>query len=1599
MSIEESIKEILNEKIKLFTEFKTEKQFLERVKRESELADSYKGRELLELLQNVDDAYDVGCGHLCEAYIELDDEYISVSNYGKPFTLDTLQRLCQGNVSGKKGAYIGCKGIGFRSILNWTDEVFICSGSGEQCYSVRFSRTFAEAQYDAIKDNAHVKQQIDELQRLNASPDVNYDITFPMLQAPQYVTPEKKDYDTLIKIKFKSSKLRERIKNDVTKFDKNILLFLPNIKKIILKIKDKFSINEYVYEKIEHESEVEIKSIVNGVCVETKKFIFGAREKELKNGDGESKIVKMAIAVPMEPLPKYGLYTFFPILEETSPFKALLHATFCLTKNRNQLDNAGSLKKINEEIFKSLLDFYVEFVVKNIDAKDRLDMLMPINMRDFLSESFEFSGGLSLDCEKYYLEKCREQPVFSNVNAEALRKDDYPIVLKNVPSVLKGGAFRKVVNISQNKLFNFALKIIDESLKNEDKYRLYCDRFEAIVLAGINGVSSEWGKKQRIEVFKWWHGNGFSALPNLLYDRDGNFLNKEKPCFLSGSITNLPSWAKITVLSEDDEDELLNIYASEINRSRVPKEDDRRVFPRLISKDLVDIQEQSSVAVMISPVNMSVGVNYDYAVEFVQWLWKIWKNARFADTTKNVVFNLPAANGSVKKSRELYLGAEYGNTLGEEFFKNLSYTKLAKIQLEDDKSLENEWEVKEFFSDLGVMEFPEPKPMQFEARYDSGTYFALIKERKYAFDFFKKMFEMYPPYDEDGIKINASSFRLRVNCVENICEILQKADCYSILRWLVQSKKMSRLLEMAADVEAQIEYKPKKRRQEKFFTLLPTASAKCPSFLRYVLSEIKWLDVDGKKVFLQDLLITNNELFKSDFICLTERDLDAIAEKVYCDKKELKKALVNLGAKDGILGCDSKDFYSFLLKLPNKGEDSKKVSREIYRSIIDNNKEGKKVKTKFFEDSKEKEEFFSSGKVLAKNRKGVCEYKLVNEVYFSSSAVFNLNDDFFIDVPTRSGRKDDFKEILNVKPYEIDYEIDGEPVIADCNGDFQEDFKDYLPYLMTYKLGKKDDVCDLSVQLVKKASVKIDRTPRCIDTPYTLLKRYPQSKQSWLIYVGEQSRYAELAKEKIAELLVQIFNVLLNYPSKDFLGKVSELFIYTNNQRKNLIESDFGSLEDFKSTQDEINLSESVRTSLKEHFKKDGILEDVADEIDSIDWFDSSNEFTQEKIVSLLQKIGKDVSYLNGLVSKRISIKPYNRKCLMIEYNQEEDSYRAKIYSGLKDESKMQLKRIWKEFESKVKNYSNEIMESISFNAKNIVKEIESQCLESNKEYLDVEKMEMADSVGIDYKKTYHVNQEKLKDFDKDDMLTAFTNVDENDSLLYFENSSYEEIFKAFVDQQKAQDAEEQTLSAEDIKKMFDNTTISNDLRKGTSKENTGSGGGAVDDANSKKKEKKMKLQGDLAEYFVILKLIEKEIREVNEWFENHEYEIHWVSGASKKVKKIESDKGLYDVTETSDKLGYDIELKQRDGDKKLYLEIKSSSSDGCSFLMSSNEFKKSIDLALDKNSQYRIIFVTGMNSDIKQSKPVIHFIPEAINNEAKFAHIPLKYNIVYKGE
>ena len=139
---------------------------------EFELMRDYNGRQILELLQNVDDACSENKKGESEVHIKFVDNILEVGNTGTTFNSDTIERLCLGRASSKSASNIGNKGTGFRSLLNDAEWIEIHSGD----FSIRFSYDYTEKLF-----SKYVNESDDNYSELIATQKSNWKKLFRFL--------------------------------------------------------------------------------------------------------------------------------------------------------------------------------------------------------------------------------------------------------------------------------------------------------------------------------------------------------------------------------------------------------------------------------------------------------------------------------------------------------------------------------------------------------------------------------------------------------------------------------------------------------------------------------------------------------------------------------------------------------------------------------------------------------------------------------------------------------------------------------------------------------------------------------------------------------------------------------------------------------------------------------------------------------------------------------------------------------------------------------------------------------------------------------------------------------------------------------------------------------------------------------------------------------------------------------------------------------------------------------------------------------------------------------------------------------------------------
>ena len=182
------------------------------------IAESYTGRSLIELLQNADDAE--ATRFLVQA---IDESTFIAANNGRVFSNDDLRSLCRSGASTKqrKSNTIGFRGIGFKSVVNYAENVHVLSGE----YRFTFSRT-------------------------KTAKFLPNDIKAPLIRIPHEYSETKYDkyieqfsnqgFNTIFIFEANNNKLEQ----ELAEFSQNCLLFLNHVSEITFNFNNKVQIIE-----------------------------------------------------------------------------------------------------------------------------------------------------------------------------------------------------------------------------------------------------------------------------------------------------------------------------------------------------------------------------------------------------------------------------------------------------------------------------------------------------------------------------------------------------------------------------------------------------------------------------------------------------------------------------------------------------------------------------------------------------------------------------------------------------------------------------------------------------------------------------------------------------------------------------------------------------------------------------------------------------------------------------------------------------------------------------------------------------------------------------------------------------------------------------------------------------------------------------------------------------------------------------------------------------------------------------------------------------------------------------------------------------------
>lgn len=1251
----------------------------------------YHGREILELLQNADDAYqksiNMGEKPKCdlEVLIEFKNNILTVSNTGTYFDQEGIKAIVQGNNSPKSGKYIGNKGTGFRSILNWADKVRIYSGD----FNVEFSKDIAYKKLQSIKSKKQIQKQ------LLKQPD----LYIPILAVPKNIEAKVKKDRTSIEIIINPDKSNDAfgVSKQIENIDLRILLFLPNISKIEIVTEDM----QIIYKRTKYESvfkHLTLQKLVdNEIQIQEQFYLFEKIIEKAVEEDNSKKDIRLAIAVPKDfaSFQNGCLYSFFPLLVTESPFDCVMHASYVLGDHRDTLIRNEANKNIVIEQLHFLIEIANQFLARK-DHDMALRLLIPTNFRD---KNWKLSSAFSkFEVEEIYLEMLVKVKMLLTVNDEYISVEDNPKMFYcDFPQFFIGDYFRTLLKPLLNEKASTLIQILSNRLNNNLKIT------ECELLPIVNRLTEGWKSSQQIEVFDWWNRNYKESLPKLLKTQKGKWLEYGEECyFLVGEFTNkgLPSWVKIPSL-DGEYQELLFRYVETSERIQKVIENDKVThISRLISQrniyPLVKFayRDRSNI---ISTVNSSVD-SFNKSIDFVNWLWsnyreesEDWTPPGRSDNS-SFKYKFPSADEKVvKNSENLYFGSDYGNDLSEKLFDG-NYNAFPNPEMfsVNKKDLDI---FQKFISKFGVKKFP------------------VIENQKVC------PLDSYQVEYDKTIKLNGDigsssyiSISYNLPFIKQLEDKLKELTTAEIVKWIHEDYILNSYLSSPYYSEnAEISYYGNLQKLSRKYY------GKIRNYILVVFNEIKWVEIDGEKYspkqILKDINSRNNQKFSELLPVINNEYLKDIAQCLKIDYIEVHKIMELFDFCDRVTDLNSDDFYGLMLHLPEYiFQKSVELSKIVYRIIEQANFKKK------YEASENKEEFFKSGKVLVQYQ-GKLQYYAARESYLPSTKIISKRNVPIVEKGQRTNT-DNFVRIFGCQQYYKEYSIQKETISeGKCSPVFQTYFIEFLKYARAYSERNENferNIRKLSIILVDKITIIENNQAVKITDEYVCIR---ESATRWYITVFGNEYGINQISEAIENICANIANTQ-GFES----GKLGELFRTREKaDREFLIKKEFGSLDVIadKSYKNEVrnNFIETIQKTNKDY---------PIDEID-INFENFFSEQNSEKLIKLLLDIETDIDQFKkaGFVYT-INLIPHYKVNLMKFINNEKRRFKNSLYSkAVKDESLQGsfLDTVRKFENFKIEKYENSIYFDVetfvrgSFGNWNNDELRDNELLDSNAEY------------------------------------------------------------------------------------------------------------------------------------------------------------------------------------------------------------------------------------------------------------------------------------------
>ncbi|MGN6603575.1 MAG: sacsin N-terminal ATP-binding-like domain-containing protein, partial [Ginsengibacter sp.] len=1021
---------------------------IEHYNSEKENVEAYNKRQLLEMLQNADDASETARDK--KVLIRLSDHQLIIANNGEPFNEEGIRSIIYSHISPKSEQLnkIGHKGLGFRSILSWAEEVTIQSGGASLAFSETIARDFLKRLF---KDSPKTEQIIRNRTK----------VKFPIatLRIPKLLDAEANVdelYDTVISIHLKPSIVDDVQQQILTIINKETLVFLNHLETIEIE-----SPSQNIIYRKNYENEKRTIVTVESICPSDNGVESRSWNIRRKTGMHKNKNYELAIAWNKDlDDSENELFSYFKT-EVSFPFPALVHGTFELSPDRKKLndDTEGHNKFLVGELSGLLIESALEIASGRTKADFGPLKLLNIDFDaiDTVLKGFNFKEML--------LQRIKESCLFPSVNGNYFPYSNQPVYYSYpVSDLLSGDDVKDLMpHCDEPSLVSF--------LRNLTVFHYEFETFISIIAVRLTAISHASLSRLYYHLLTYpayqeriMEGLSIEKLPLLLLDASNYPIPWDAHIFLQ------PDSNKVFLLPETINVRFVNptVIQHLLNEFKNPDID--FVADKLKPFEVKKYSFSEVAQAMIQHYGAKKEITPAEIKDLHQHLFDVFQRE---DRGKALVPELPSElmvpaislNGKPGDTRKMYLGSDYGYLLMEKLF---SFDKSVILALPESFGLGNEQldDVINYFKWLGVAVLPRYSLVELPT---TTTDYSIYKEhllRNYDYRKLTDYGEKYAGYDQ----LARDLFRVPsivVGCFDRMEKILSSVKPEIIFEWIKKDPRLKKTLE--EDIEtlpgalARLDI-----RGTRFLRTI--RGSNFPSYTRWLFANSPWLPTErgNKKVSPEKCCLSKT--ITSEFSPFVEKpalNISKIADFLDIPESTVENYLVIAGVHREISSFSVGSLYDMLLALPRTDKEGEKA-RRIYREIISNFDE-KKVDI----NHPSYHTFITEGEIFCQEG-SVFGYRKVTEVYYLPSKTYGSNVLKLFplaEIDSKQGTQKIEKLFGVTRLKGIRFDIARTPVISPLNHEFSNEIERFKA--LVYVLRMSRDTRHEILNRLKRAKINL----------------------------------------------------------------------------------------------------------------------------------------------------------------------------------------------------------------------------------------------------------------------------------------------------------------------------------------------------------------------------------------------------------------------------------------------------------------------------------------------------------------------------------------------